>query len=312
MRLSTIGALLTLAIGFLVASLAAEAQRKAMPVIGYLHFASPSLAPTPAVFLQGLRETGYVEGQNVAIEYRWAEGHYERLPALVRDLVDSQVDVIAAFGPPAAHAAQSTTVSIPIVFTVGTDPVADGLVASLAQPGGNLTGISILAVELVPKRLELLTELVPQAKVVALLVNPTNPYTEPMIRDVQDAARAKRVQLPILKAITASEIDAAFATLASLHADALVTGDDTFFTSRREQIVALAARYAVPAIYQFREFTEAGGLLSYGPSLPEANRRAASYVARILQGAKPADLPVERAMKFELVINLKTAKALYH
>jgi len=312
MRLSTIGALLTLAIGFLVVSLAAEAQRKAMPVIGYLHFASPSLAPTPAVFLQGLRETGYVEGQNVAIEYRWAEGQYERLPALVRDLVDSQVDVIAAFGPPAAHAAQSTTVSIPIVFTVGTDPVADGLVASLAQPGGNLTGISILAVELVPKRLELLTELVPQAKVVALLVNPTNPYTEPMIRDVQDAARAKRVQLPILKAITASEIDAAFATLASLHADALVTGDDTFFTSRREQIVALAARYAVPAIYQFREFTEAGGLLSYGPSLPEANRRAASYVARILQGAKPADLPVERAMKFELVINLKTAKALYH
>ena len=312
MRLSTIGALLTLAIGFLVASLAAEAQRKAMPVIGYLHFASPSLAPTPAVFLQGLRETGYVEGQNVAIEYRWAEGHYERLPALVRDLVDSQVDVIAAFGPPAAHAAQSTTVSIPIVFTVGTDPVADGLVASLAQPGGNLTGISILAVELVPKRLELLTELVPQAKVVALLVNPTNPYTEPMIQDVQEAARAKRVQLPILKAITASEIDAAFATLASLHADALVTGDDTFFTSRREQIVALAARYAVPAIYQFREFTEAGGLLSYGPSLPEANRRAGSYVARILQGAKPADLPVERAMKFELVINLKTAKALYH
>ena len=312
MRLSTIGALLTLAIGFLVASLAAEAQRKAMPVIGYLHFASPSLAPTPAVFLQGLRETGYVEGQNVAIEYRWAEGHYERLPALVRDLVDSQVDVIAAFGPPAAHAAQSTTVSIPIVFTVGTDPVADGLVASLAQPGGNLTGISILAVELVPKRLELLTELVPQAKVVALLVNPTNPYTEPMIRDVQEAARAKRVQLPILKATTESEIDAAFATLASLHADALVTGDDTFFTSRREQIVALAARYAVPAIYQFREFTEAGGLLSYGPSLPEANRRAASYVARILQGAKPADLPVERAMKFELVINLKTAKALYH
>jgi len=312
MRLSTIGALLTLAIGFLVASLAAEAQRKAMPVIGYLHFASPSLAPTPAVFLQGLRETGYVEGQNVAIEYRWAEGHYERLPALARDLVDSQVDVIAAFGPPAAHAAQSATVTIPIVFTVGTDPVADGLVASLAQPGGNLTGISVLAVELVPKRLELLTELVPQAKVVALLVNPTNPYTEPMIQDVQEAARAKRVQLPILKATTESEIDAAFATLASLHADALVTGDDTFFTSRREQIVALAARYAVPAIYQFREFTEAGGLLSYGPSLPEANRRAASYVARILQGAKPADLPVERAMKFELVINLKTAKALYH
>src|SRR5262252_10774633 len=236
MRLSTLGALLTLAIGFLVASLTAEAQQKAMPVIGYLHFGSPSLAPTPAVFLQGLRETGYVEGQNVAIEYRWAEGRYERLPALARDLADRQVDVIAAFGPPAAHAAQSATATIPIVFAVGTDPVADGLVASLAQPGGNLTGMSLLAVALVPKRLELLTELVPQPTVVALLVNPTNAYTEPMIRDVQEAARAKRVQLPILRATTESEIDAAFATLASLHADALITGDDPFFVSRREHI----------------------------------------------------------------------------
>ena len=310
MRLSTIGALLTLAIGFLVVSLAAEAQRKAMPVIGYLHFASPSLAPTPAVFLQGLRETGYVEGQNVAIEYRWAEGHYERLPALARDLVDRQVDVIVAFGPPAAHAAPSATAAIPIVFAVGTDPVADGLVASLARPGGNLTGISILAVELVPKRLELLTELVPQAKVVALLVNPTNPYTEPMIRDVQEAARAKRVQLPILKATTESEIDAAFATLANLHADALVTGDDTFFTSRREHIGALAARYAVPAIYQFREFTAAGGLISYGSSLTAATRQVGMYAGRILKGTKPADLPVVRPTTFELVINLKTAQEL--
>jgi putative ABC transport system substrate-binding protein len=224
MRLSAIGLMLTLAIGFLVASLAAEAPRQAMPVIGYLHFASPRLAPTPAVFLQGLREAGYVEGQNVAIEYRWAEGRYERLPALARDLVDRKVDVIAAIGPPAAHAAQSATSTIPIVFAVGTDPVADGLVASLARPGGNLTGMSNLAVELAPKRLELLTELVPQAKVVALLVNPNNPYTESMIRDVQEAARAKRVQLPILKAAMASEIDAAFATLANLHADALIAG----------------------------------------------------------------------------------------
>jgi putative ABC transport system substrate-binding protein len=310
MRLSTIGALLTLAIGFLVVSLAAEAQRKAMPVIGYLHFASPSLAPTPAVFLQGLRETGYVDGQNVAIEYRWAEGHDERLPALARDLVDSQVDVIAAFGPPAAHAAQSATVTIPIVFAVGTDPVADGLVASLARPGGNLTGVSNLAVELAPKRLDLLTELVPQAKVVALLVNPTNPYTEPMIRDVQEAGRAKKVQLPILKAATASEIDAAFAALANLHADALFAGDDAFFTGRREQIVALAARYAVPAIYQFREFTEAGGLLSYGSSLTAALHQAGIYAGRILKGTKPADLPVVQPTTFELVINLKTAKAL--
>jgi putative ABC transport system substrate-binding protein len=290
-----------------------------MPVIGYLHTLSSSYAPTsvgfgpqPAfvLFREGLREAGYVEGHNVAIEYRWAEGRYERLPALARDLVDRQVDVIAAFGPQAAHAAKSATATIPIVFLVGTDPVADGLVASLAQPGGNLTGRSLLAVDLVPKRLELLIELVPQAQVVALLVNPTNAYTAPMVRDVQDAARAKKVQLSILKAATASEIDAAFATLATLHADALVTGDDPFFVMQREHIVALAARQAVPAIYQFREFPAVGGLLSYGPSLTEAHRRVASYVARILQGAKPADLPVERAMKFELVINLKTAKAL--
>jgi putative ABC transport system substrate-binding protein len=310
MRLSAVGLMLALALGFLVASLVAETQRQAMPVIGYLHFASPSYTPTPAPFLQGLRDAGYVEGQNVAIEYRWAEGHYERLPALARDLVDRQVDVIIALGPQAAHAAKSATSTIPIVFQAGTDPVADGLVASFAQPGGNLTGRSLLAVDLVPKRLELLTELVPQAKVVALLVNPTNPYTEPMIRDVQEAARAKRVQLPILQAATASEIDAAFATLATLHADALVTGDDPFFVIQREQIVALAACHAVPAIYQFREFPAVGGLISYGPSLTDGNRRTAFYVARILQGAKPADLPVERAMKFELVINLKTAKAL--
>jgi ABC-type uncharacterized transport system substrate-binding protein len=184
------------------------------------------------------------------------------------------------------------------------------LVASLAQPGGNLTGMSNLAVELVPKRLELLTELVPQAKVVALLVNPNNPYTEPMIGDVQEAARAKRVQLPILKAATASEIDTAFATLANLHADALIAGDDTFFTSRREQIVALAARYAVPAIYQFREFTAVGGLISYGSSLTAVTRQVGMYAGRILKGTKPADLPVEQPTKFELVINLKAAKDL--
>ena len=305
MRLSAVGIIVTLTLAIFAATLAAEAPRKAMPVIGYLHF-----APPPAVFRQGLSETGYVEGQNVAIEYRWAEGRYDRLPALARDLVDRKVDVIAAFGPPAAHAAQSATSTIPIVFAVGTDPVADGLVASLAQPGGNLTGMSNLAVALVPKRLELLTELVPQAKVVALLVNPNNPYTEPMIRDVQEAARAKRVQLPILKAATESEIAAAFATLANLHADALVVGDDTFFTSRREQIVALASRHAIPAIYQFREFTAAGGLISYGSSLTAATRQVGIYAGRILKGTKPADLPVVLPTTFALVINLKTAKAL--
>jgi putative ABC transport system substrate-binding protein len=319
MRCGTVRSTILIALSLLSAPLAAEAQRKAMPVIGYLHVGSPSYAPTSAefgpiptfvLFRQGLREAGYVEGQNVAIEYRWAEGRYDRLPALARDLVDRQVDVIAAFGPQAAYAAKRATATIPIVFLAGTDPVADGLVASLAQPGGNLTGISLLAVDLVPKRLELLTELVPQAQVVALLVNPTNAYTAPMIRDVQEVARAKRVQLPILKAATASEIDAAFATLTTLHADALVTGDDPFFVFQREQIVALAARHAVPAIYQFREFPAVGGLISYGPSLTAAHRRSPYYVARILQGAKPADLPVERVMKFELVINLKTAKAL--
>jgi len=297
-------------LGLLAAPLVTEGQQSAMPVVGYLHFASPGLAPTAAGFLQGLSETGYVERQNVAIEYRYAEGHYDRLPALATDLVGRKVNVIAALGPPSAHAAKSATSTIPIVFAVGTDPVADGLVASLARPGGNLTGISNLAVELVPKRLELLSELVPQARVIALLVNPKNAYTEPMIRDVKEGPRAKGVQLPILKAATESEIDAAFAALVNLHAGALVVGDDPFFTSRREQLVALASRHAVPAIYQFREFTAAGGLISYGSSLTAQIRQVGIYVGKILNGAKPADLPVLRATKVELIINLKTAKAL--
>ena len=300
----------TLASGLLAAPLAGEAQQSAMPVVGYLHFASPGLAPTAAVFLQGLSETGYVEGQNVAIEYRYAEGRYDRLPALATDLVRRKVNVIAAVGPPSAHAAKRATSTIPIVFAVGTDPVADGLVASLARPGANLTGISNLAVELVPKRLELLSELIPHARVIALLVNPKNAYSEPMIRDVEEGPRAKGVQLPILKAATESEIDAAFATLVTLHAGALVVGDDPFFTSRREQLVALASRHALPAIYQFREFTAAGGLLSYGSSLTDLIRQVGIYAGKILKGAKPADLPVLRATKVELVINLKTAKAL--
>ncbi len=296
--------------GAMTAGRALYAQQKAMPVIGYLHFASAGLAPTPAVFLQGLSEIGYVEGQNVAIEYRWAEGHYDRLPALATDLVGRKVDVIAAIGPPSASAAKSATSTIAIVFAVGTDPVATGLIASLARPGGNLTGISNLAVELVPKRLELLSELVPQARVIALLVNPNNAYTERMIRDVQEAARVKGLQLQILKAATESEIDAAFAALVNLHADALVAGDDTFFTSRREQLVALAARRAVPAIYQFREFAAAGGLISYGSSLTAIIRQVGIYAGKILKGAKPADLPVQQPTTFELVVNLKTAKAL--
>jgi putative tryptophan/tyrosine transport system substrate-binding protein len=246
----------------------------------------------------------------VAIEYRRAEGHYDRLPALAADLVGRKVDLIVAGGMPLALAAKSATSTIPIVFIVGTDPVELGLVASLARPGGNLTGVAIMATELMPKRLELLSELVPQAAVIALLVNQNNASAEPQMRDVQEAARAKGVQLNILKASSESEIDTAFATLVQLQARALVVGTDPFFYSRREQLVALASRYAVPAIYEFRDFTAVGGLISYGPSFAAVNRQAGIYAGKILKGAKPADLPVEQPTTFELVINLNTAKAL--
>jgi putative ABC transport system substrate-binding protein len=288
------------------------AQQKATPVIGYLYSGvSGYSSPDVAAFRRGLDETGYVEGQNLAIEYRWAEGRYDRLPALAADLVGRKVDVIAAIGvPPVAHAAKNATSTIPIVFVSGRDPVGDGLVASLARPGGNLTGISFLIGELNPKRFELLSELVPQAKVIAMLRNPNISGSERAIRDVQEAARANGGQLHILEASTESKIDAAFAALVQRQAGALLVSADPFFFNQREQIVALAARYAVPAIYEFREFAAAGGLISYGASLTAVSRQAGIYAGKILKGAKPADLPVLQPTTFELVINLKTAKSL--
>ena len=298
--------------GVVTAPRALRAQQKAMPVIGILGATSPEIplvAANLAGFRQGLGETGYVEGQNVTIEYRWANGQYDRLPALAADLVARKVDAIAATSVPSALAAKSATLTIPIVFSVG-DAVVPGLVASLARPGGNLTGVSFLAVELLPKMVELLSELVPQARVMALLVSPSNPNTPRNIVDAQEAARAKGVQLQVLKAGTEREIEAAFTSLVQSQTGALVVGGDPFLSTRREQLVALASRYVIPAIYFFREFAETGGLLSYGPSIPDAYRVMGTYAGRILKGEKAANLPVQQPTRFELVVNLKTAKAL--
>jgi putative tryptophan/tyrosine transport system substrate-binding protein len=296
--------------GAMACPLSAWAQQK-FPVIGFLANGSPGPnEPFAAAFRQGLSDTGYVDGQNVAIEYRWSEGHYDRLPALVADLVDRKVYVIAAAGNSGIKAAKRATSTIPIVFYGGGDLVAAGLITSLARPGGNLTGISIMSTELNPKRFGLLSDLVPRAKVIALLVNPSNTTAERTIRDVQGDARARGVQLHILKASTEGEIDAAFTTLVEIHAGALVGSSDPFFNSRREQLLALAAHHAVPAIWDWREFVVAGGLISYGVSLKASSRQFGIYVGRILKGAKPADLPIEQPTKFELIINLKTARAL--
>jgi putative ABC transport system substrate-binding protein len=292
---------------------AARAQRKATPVIGNLIIGTPDLtAPYVAATRQGLSETGYVEGQNLTIEYRYA-ARLDWLPAMAADLVDRKVDVIVAGSDPAAHAAKNATSTIPIVFA-SRNAVGDGLVASLARPGGNLTGVSFLGAELNPKRFELLSELVPQAKVIVLLVNPNNPATEHVMRTIQEAARTKGVLLHILKASTILktdiELDAAFAALVQRQASALVVSADPLYFGRREQLVALAARHAVPAIYEGREFTTDGGLISYGANLTAAYRQVGVYAGRILKGAKPAELPVVQPTTFELVVNLKTAKAL--
>ena len=289
----------------------AAAQQKAMPVIGFLGSTSPDLyAAHVAAFHQGLNETGYVAGQNVTIEYRWAEGDYDRLPALAADLVGRKVDIIAAGSAPSARAAKNATSTIPIVFTSGGDPVAAGLVDSLARPGGNATGASILNAGLLPKRLELLSELVPQAQVIAVLVNPNNWIAAPMIGEAQEAARAKGVKLKILRASTEGEVGAAFESLSPQQLVALVVGTDAFFLTQRDLLVTLAKRYSVPAIYEWREFVADGGLISYGASVTAPYRLAGSYVGRILKGAKPADLPVQQPTTFELVVNLRTAKAL--
>jgi putative tryptophan/tyrosine transport system substrate-binding protein len=287
-----------------------SAQQKAIPLMGLLSAGAPDLSARVVAFRQGLSETGYVVVKNLEIETRYAEGRFDRLPALAADLVGRKVDVIVAVADRAAHAAKDATSTIPIVFIAGTDPVRQGLVASLARAGGNLTGVSLLTRELHPKRLELLSELVPQAKVIALLVNPTIQANERMMPAMQEAAQAKGVQLLVLKASTESEINGAFASLVHRQAGALIVSSDAFFFSRREQIVALASDLSVPAIYEARDFATAGGLISYGASLTAIYRQAGIYTGKILKGAKPADLPVLQPTTFELVINRKTAKAL--
>jgi putative tryptophan/tyrosine transport system substrate-binding protein len=292
--------------------LAASAQQPAMPVIGFLHPTSPEhYAPYAATFRRGLSETGYIEGRNVAIEFRWAGSQNDRLPALAADLVRRRVDVIAVLGSaPGALAAKAATATIPVVFWTGVDPVAFGLVASLNRPGGNLTGVVNFGVELGPKQLELLQGLVPTATIVALLVNPTNPITATISGSMQAAAKTLGLRLHVLNASTERDFDSVLGSAIQLRASGLVIGSDPFFTSQSEKLAALALRHKLPTIYQYREFASAGGLISYGSSNSYAYRQVGIYAGRILMGEKPADMPVVQPTKFELVINLKTAKAL--
>lgn len=291
--------------------LAARAQQQAMPVIGFLHGTSLETRRAEVTsFHRGLSDTGYVEGQNVAVEYRWAEGRYDRLPAMAADLVDRQVSVIAAFGTAAALAAKAATTTIPVVFIVGGDPVALGLVVSLSQPGGSITGVTPLNDQLAPKLLELLHELVPKAAVIGYLINPNNATSENLSRQVEVAERTIGQRVHILNASSEHDFDPAFATLDQIRAGGLCVQGDTFFNGRRKQLVALAAHHSIPTIYAFRDYALAGGLMSYGTSLWDAYHQVGIYAARILNGEKPADLPVQQSVKVEFIINLKTAKAL--
>jgi len=291
---------------------AAYAQKKSMPLIGYLGIGLPQLQhPFVVAFREGLKESGFVDGETLIIDYRWAEEHYDRLPALAAELVRRKVDVIIATGEPSLRAAASATSTIPVVFVTGNDPVQSGLVASLAHPGGNMTGFTAIATELLAKRLELLSELLPKARTVALLVNPNAAsVSEVTTRLGQQAASAKDIRLFIVKAGGENDFEAAFASIAEQRADALMVSADAFFFSQRERIVALAARYAIPATYELQEFVSAGGLFSYGPNVASLRRQVGVYAGKILKGARPADLPVQQPTKFDLIINLKAAKAL--
>jgi putative ABC transport system substrate-binding protein len=292
--------------------LVARAQQPAIPVVGFLGSESPSqFEEGLRAFRRGLNESGYIEGRNVVTEFRWAENRNDQLPALAADLVRRQVNVIVTRGILAAQAAKAATTKIPIVFQGGFDPVATGFTASLNRPGGNLTGVTSLNAEVAPKRLELLHELVPTANIIALLVNPTNRVaTENTVRDLEAAARTLGLELIIVHASSERDLDNAFATLHQARVGGLVIGTDTLFTSLSERLGTLAVRHVVPTIYQYREFAAAGGLMSYGGSLSDANRQVGVYTARILKGEMPADLPVQQATKVELIINMKTAKAL--
>ena len=302
---------ITLVGGAAAWSIAARAQQPAMPVVGFLHYASPNkLAHLATAVRDGLKEAGYVEGQNVAIEYRWAEGYYDRLPALATDLVRRKVMVIMAGGNFAAQVAKKATASIPIVFTSGADPIKSGLIASLSRPGGNLTGVSFIAAEIAVKRLELTRELLPQAHAVAMIVNPNFAGAETEVAEVEAAGRGLGFRTTRLAAGSTSDLDAAFATIGQQSIDAVMVGTDGFFIDRRDQIANLAKRYKVAGIYPFPDFPAAGGLMSYGPSTADGYRQVGVYAGRILKGAKPADLPVVQPTKFDLIINLQAAKAI--